>query len=67
MRMRDKRFLGVWAWLMHRTTRGRSSGKEMVVLKGIPRILSPQLLSVLARMGHGDEIGTPPISFLGML
>ena len=29
----------------------------MVVLKGIPRLLSPQLLSVLARMGHGDEIG----------
>ena len=29
----------------------------MVVLKNIPRILSPQLLSVLARMGHGDEIG----------
>lgn len=30
----------------------------MVVLKGVPRILSPELLSVLARMGHGDEIGT---------
>ncbi len=29
----------------------------MVVLKNIPRILSPELLSVLARMGHGDEIG----------
>lgn len=29
----------------------------MVVLKLIPRILSPELLSVLARMGHGDEIG----------
>ena len=29
----------------------------MVILKGIPRILSPQLLSVIARMGHGDEIG----------
>lgn len=28
----------------------------MVVLRGIPRILSPQLLNVLARMGHGDEI-----------
>ncbi|XP_019626459.1 PREDICTED: fucose mutarotase-like [Branchiostoma belcheri] len=28
----------------------------MVVLKGIPRILSPELLYVLARMGHGDEI-----------
>ncbi|CAI8002520.1 Fucose mutarotase [Geodia barretti] len=28
----------------------------MVILKGIPRILSPQLLSVIARMGHGDEI-----------
>ncbi|XP_078589311.1 fucose mutarotase-like isoform X3 [Branchiostoma floridae x Branchiostoma japonicum] len=28
----------------------------MVVLKGIPRILSPELLFVLARMGHGDEI-----------
>ncbi|XP_065053252.1 fucose mutarotase-like [Rhopilema esculentum] len=28
----------------------------MVILKTIPRILSPELLSVLARMGHGDEI-----------
>ncbi|XP_064382030.1 fucose mutarotase-like [Halichondria panicea] len=28
----------------------------MVVLKTIPRILSPELLTVLARMGHGDEI-----------
>lgn len=28
----------------------------MVMLKNIPRILSPDLLSVLARMGHGDEI-----------
>ncbi|XP_078589308.1 fucose mutarotase-like isoform X2 [Branchiostoma floridae x Branchiostoma japonicum] len=27
-----------------------------MVLKGIPRILSPELLYVLARMGHGDEI-----------
>jgi len=25
-------------------------------LKGIPRILSPELLKVLAEMGHGDEI-----------
>ena len=29
---------------------------NMVMLKNIPRILSPELLSVLARMGHGDEI-----------
>ena len=28
----------------------------MVVLKNIPRILSPELLSVMARMGHGDEL-----------
>ncbi|XP_071490483.1 fucose mutarotase-like [Diadema antillarum] len=28
----------------------------MVVLKGIPAIISPDLLDVLARMGHGDEI-----------
>jgi len=28
----------------------------MVMLKRIPKILSPELLSVLARMGHGDEI-----------
>ena len=34
----------------------------MVVLKGIPRLLSPQLLSALARMGHGDEIGISPAS-----
>ena len=29
----------------------------MVVLKGIPVILSPELLYALAQMGHGDEIG----------
>ena len=29
---------------------------NMVILKNIPRILSPELISVLARMGHGDEI-----------
>ncbi|XP_071985382.1 fucose mutarotase isoform X1 [Engystomops pustulosus] len=28
----------------------------MVVLKGVPSVLSPELLYVLARMGHGDEI-----------
>jgi len=26
------------------------------ILKGVPRILSPDLLRVLARMGHGDEL-----------
>ncbi|XP_055464891.1 fucose mutarotase isoform X2 [Psammomys obesus] len=29
----------------------------MVALKGIPTVLSPELLFALARMGHGDEIG----------
>ena len=28
----------------------------MVVLKGVPRILSPQLLYTMSRMGHGDEL-----------
>lgn len=28
----------------------------MTILKRIPRVLSPQLLSTLARMGHGDEL-----------
>ncbi|XP_034537244.1 fucose mutarotase [Notolabrus celidotus] len=28
----------------------------MVVLKGIPSILSPELLYALAKMGHGDEL-----------
>ncbi|XP_073934114.1 fucose mutarotase isoform X2 [Castor canadensis] len=28
----------------------------MVALKGIPAVLSPDLLFALARMGHGDEI-----------
>uniref|UniRef100_A0A8C5NYN0 Fucose mutarotase n=1 Tax=Jaculus jaculus TaxID=51337 RepID=A0A8C5NYN0_JACJA len=28
----------------------------MVVLKGVPALLSPELLFALARMGHGDEI-----------
>ncbi|XP_070376480.1 fucose mutarotase isoform X4 [Equus asinus] len=32
----------------------------MVVLKGVPALLSPELLFALARMGHGDEIGVAP-------
>lgn len=28
----------------------------MVVLKGIPSLLSPELLYALAKMGHGDEL-----------
>uniref|UniRef100_A0A4W5LVQ5 Fucose mutarotase n=1 Tax=Hucho hucho TaxID=62062 RepID=A0A4W5LVQ5_9TELE len=28
----------------------------MVILKGIPSILSPELLFALAKMGHGDEL-----------
>ncbi|XP_072246480.1 fucose mutarotase [Leuresthes tenuis] len=28
----------------------------MVVLKGIPSVLSPDLLHALAKMGHGDEL-----------
>lgn len=30
---------------------------RMVVLKGIPSVLSPELLYALAKMGHGDELG----------
>ncbi|MBQ4605798.1 MAG: fucose isomerase, partial [Clostridia bacterium] len=26
------------------------------MLKGIPKILSPELIYTLAKMGHGDEI-----------
>lgn len=33
------------------------SSAAMVALKGIPKVLSPELLFALARMGHGDEIG----------
>lgn len=28
----------------------------MTVLKGVPRVLNPRLLHVLASMGHGDEL-----------
>ncbi|CAM4726870.1 hypothetical protein PO909_019359 [Leuciscus waleckii] len=28
----------------------------MVILKGIPSVLTPELLYVLAQMGHGDEL-----------
>ena len=35
---------------------------EMVVLKGIPSILTPELLYALAKMGHGDELGKQLIS-----
>lgn len=30
---------------------------SMVVLKGIPSVLSPEVLYALAKMGHGDELG----------
>lgn len=33
------------------------SSAATVALKGIPKVLSPELLFALARMGHGDEIG----------
>ncbi len=30
--------------------------KEFLMLKGIPEIIPPELLKILAEMGHGDEI-----------
>jgi L-fucose mutarotase len=30
--------------------------KDKTMLKGIPKIVSPELLKVLCEMGHGDEI-----------
>ncbi|XP_036191641.1 fucose mutarotase isoform X1 [Myotis myotis] len=35
----------------------------MVVLKGIPALLSPELLYALARMGHGDTIVLADMNF----
>ncbi|XP_058400337.1 fucose mutarotase isoform X3 [Diceros bicornis minor] len=35
----------------------------MVVLKGVPAVLSPELLFALARMGHGDEIVLADVNF----
>ncbi|KAJ3610326.1 hypothetical protein NHX12_022419 [Muraenolepis orangiensis] len=35
----------------------------MGVLKGVPSILSPDLLYALARMGHGDEIVLADVNF----
>ncbi|XP_044096716.1 fucose mutarotase [Neovison vison] len=35
----------------------------MVVLKGVPALLSPELLYALARMGHGDEIVFADVNF----
>ena len=35
----------------------------MVVLKGIPALLSPELLFTPARMGHGDEIILAHVNF----
>ena len=34
----------------------RSGGMEFMMLKNIPKILSPDLLKILCEMGHGDEI-----------
>uniref|UniRef100_A0A5F5PJV6 Fucose mutarotase n=3 Tax=Equus TaxID=9789 RepID=A0A5F5PJV6_HORSE len=37
--------------------------ESMVVLKGVPALLSPELLFALARMGHGDEIVLADVNF----
>nr|XP_035965512.1 fucose mutarotase isoform X4 [Halichoerus grypus]XP_035965513.1 fucose mutarotase isoform X4 [Halichoerus grypus] len=42
------------------STAGRA---VMVVLKGVPALLSPELLYALARMGHGDEIVFADVNF----
>lgn len=65
-------FIGEWAWRtkaeVERSESSRvasllsafllSLADSMVVLKGIPAVLSPELLYALAKMGHGDELGT---------
>jgi L-fucose mutarotase len=43
---------GVWPLPME----GRTHFKERIMLKGIPTIISPELMSVLLSMGHGDEL-----------
>ncbi|XP_034753926.1 fucose mutarotase [Etheostoma cragini] len=35
----------------------------MVVLKGIPSVLSPEMLYALAKMGHGDELVLADVNF----
>ncbi|XP_060782120.1 fucose mutarotase isoform X2 [Neoarius graeffei] len=35
----------------------------MVVLKGIPSVLTPELLYALAKMGHGDELVLADVNF----
>lgn len=32
------------------------TGREIEMLKGIPKIISPDLMKILLEMGHGDEI-----------
>lgn len=38
------------------STEGGTRFKEHIMLKGIPAIISPELLSALLSMGHGDEL-----------
>ena len=35
---------------------GRTRKEKRTMLKGIPKILSPELLMVLAEMGHSDRL-----------
>ena len=41
------------------------SEEDMIMLKGIPKILSPELLMVLAEMGHSDRIVNFPAESMG--
>ena len=36
------------------------------MLKGIPKLLSPELIKILAEMGHGDEIVIGDANFLAV-
>jgi len=41
------------------------SEKEIIMLKGISPVISPELLKILAEMGHGDEIVLADAHFPG--
>ena len=46
---------------------GRTDGRKgrSIMLKGIPNILTPELLKVLAEMGHTDELTIGDGNFTG--
>ena len=52
-------------WAAHETGRFNKRKEGFFMLKGVSPIISPELLKIIAEMGHGDELVLSDANFPG--